>query len=96
MLSREEVLRIAQLARLELTEEEVKLYQNRLGRVLDYIQELREVSTPENAFVRHVPKDCVFFRADHPVAFKNPEILLVNSPALEGNHFLLPQIVEHS
>ena len=69
MLTREEVLKIAKLARLELTETEVETYRNRLGRVLDYIRELNELKTPQDAFVRHIPKDAVAFREDRAIAF---------------------------
>jgi aspartyl-tRNA(Asn)/glutamyl-tRNA(Gln) amidotransferase subunit C len=99
MISREEVLRIAKLARLELTENEVALYQTRLGRVLDYIKELSSVDAvrdPSLLFVRHVPKDAVAFREDRSIPFSNARSLLENAPALEEKQFLLPTIVEHS
>jgi aspartyl-tRNA(Asn)/glutamyl-tRNA(Gln) amidotransferase subunit C len=95
MLSREDVLKIARLARLELSEEEISLYQNRLGRVLDYIHELSQVPTPKDAFVRHVPQDAVAFREDKVAAFADQEALMKNAPAMEGNCFLLPTVVDH-
>lgn len=96
MLTREEVLKIAKLARLELTEAEVTAYQTRLGRVLDHIKELNALETPKDAFVKHVPKDAVAFRADKALPFANPRALLDNSPAVEADSFLLPPILEQS
>jgi aspartyl-tRNA(Asn)/glutamyl-tRNA(Gln) amidotransferase subunit C len=95
MLTREEVLKIAKLARLELTEKEVELYRNRLGRVLDYMRELNALPTPADAFVRHVPRDAVAFREDRPVPFASVRLLLENAPAIEGNSFALPAILEN-
>lgn len=95
MLSREEVLKIAKLARLKLTEDEVSLYQTRLGRVLEYINELNALQTPKDAFVKHVPKDAVGFREDKAIPFKAHEDLIKNAPSSEGNSFLLPAVMDH-
>lgn len=45
MLTQEEVKHIADLARIELTEEEEKKYQEQLGRILDYVNKLSEAKT---------------------------------------------------
>jgi len=94
MLSREEVLKIAQLARLELTEDEVALYQKNQGRVLEYVHELNSLQTPPDAFVRHVPKDSVAFREDRALPFKDHAALLENAPETAENSFLLPPVLE--
>jgi aspartyl-tRNA(Asn)/glutamyl-tRNA(Gln) amidotransferase subunit C len=94
MLTREEVLKIARLARLKLTDVEVDLYRERLARVLDYIHELNQVKTPSDAFVKHVPKDSVAFREDVAIAFADTESLLANAAESEEGHFLLPPIME--
>lgn len=44
-LSREQVSRIAQLARLALTEEEITKFQVELSRILDYVEQLNELDT---------------------------------------------------
>jgi len=43
MISKEEVQHIAKLARLGLTEEEIKKFQKELSPILDYIEKLKEV-----------------------------------------------------
>ena len=96
MLTREEVLKIAKLARLTLTEEEIAFYQKQLTRVLGHIQDLSQVSTEKEAFVRHVPMDANPFREDKAEPFSNHEGLIGNAPSVENNCFLLPTIVEHS
>lgn len=95
MLTREEVLKIAKLARLELSEAEVELYRNRLGRVLDYMRELNSVATPADAFVRHVPKDAVAYREDRALPFAATKLLLDNAPAVEANAFALPAVMDN-
>ena len=43
--TREEIEHLAKLARLELSEEEIVRCQGEMGRILDYVGELREVDT---------------------------------------------------
>jgi|SRR5580704_1140663 aspartyl-tRNA(Asn)/glutamyl-tRNA(Gln) amidotransferase subunit C len=42
-ISREDVLRVAQLAHLELTPEEVNTFQEQLDQILGYVDKLKEV-----------------------------------------------------
>jgi len=42
-LSREEVLKLAQLARLALSDEEVEEFQNELSEILQYVEQLQQV-----------------------------------------------------
>lgn len=42
-LSREEVLRLARLARLDLTDDEVEEFQNQLGEILQYVEQLQSI-----------------------------------------------------
>lgn len=44
-LSREEILHLARLAKLKLTEEEVKKFQTQLSSILDYVSQLNKVET---------------------------------------------------
>lgn len=47
--SREEVLKLANLARLELTEAEITKYQEEIPEILEYVGKLSEVDTSEVA-----------------------------------------------
>ena len=46
-LSREEVLHIAKLANLSLTDEEVEIFSRQLSETLDYIERLKDLNTDE-------------------------------------------------
>ncbi|MCB0404907.1 MAG: Asp-tRNA(Asn)/Glu-tRNA(Gln) amidotransferase subunit GatC [Bdellovibrionales bacterium] len=95
-LDREDVLKIARLARLELDEAEVALYQDRLGRVLEYVRELNQVKTEKAATVKHVPRDAVSIREDRAIEFTDREALLRNAPAQIEEHFLVPTVIEQN
>lgn len=94
MLTKEEVLKIGRLARLELTGAEVEFFQNRLSRVLEYVKDLDTVATTDDSFVRHVPKDAVSVREDKVVHFAAIPALLKNAPDSEENSFRLPAVLE--
>lgn len=44
-LSREQVLKLAKLSRLRLTEDEIKKYQEELSNILDYVEQLKKIDT---------------------------------------------------
>ncbi len=96
MLTREEVVKIARLARLSLTDAEVELYQTRLGKVLDYVKQLSEVAPDAGAMVRHMPEDVRSLRPDEVSPFADTAALLENAPSQEAGHFLLPTILEET
>jgi aspartyl-tRNA(Asn)/glutamyl-tRNA(Gln) amidotransferase subunit C len=94
MLSREEVLKIARLARLELSDAEVESYRQKLSKVLDHVRDLSQLDTADKGFVRHIPADVVALRADKAIPFGNMAALVELAPASEANQFLLPAILE--
>ncbi len=94
MFSREEILRVAKLARLDLSSHEVERYQKQLGRVLEYVKELEALDLEEGS-VKHVPRDAVAFRGDTVMAFLNTQGILGNAPSLHDGGFSIPTVVEH-
>ncbi len=94
MLTKEEVLKIGRLARLELSSDEVEFFQTRLTRVLEYVKELDKVASDSDAYVRHVPKDAVSIREDKSVSFQSIPAILKNAPDTEENCFRLPAVLE--
>lgn len=95
MLTEKQVLEIAKLARLELSEAEVQDFRVKLGNVLGYVRELETLKIPDDKFVRHVPKDAVAFRADRAIVFPHRAMLMENAPVVEDGCFAIPTVVEH-
>ena len=54
MLSRDQVLHVARLARLELTDDEVERYSGELSKVLDYIEKIEELDLTDVEPTSHV------------------------------------------
>ncbi|MBI5560832.1 MAG: Asp-tRNA(Asn)/Glu-tRNA(Gln) amidotransferase subunit GatC [Deltaproteobacteria bacterium] len=89
-----DVKHAAQLARLALTEEEIKLYTGQLQRILDYVEKLSEVDTKGVEPAAYtVPQR----RAARPDTVKDsipPEDALRNAPEKEKGCFKVPKIIE--
>ena len=93
-LNREDVKRIAELARLELTNEELDLYTRQLGDILAYVEQIRALDTAGVAPTSQVlnrPVD----RDDIPDATLSRSELLGNAPdaALEAGLFKVPRVI---
>jgi len=64
MLSKEDILHIAALARLRVSEEEIELYRGQLGSILEYIEKLQEANTDGVEELSRGVADVNVFRED--------------------------------
>jgi aspartyl-tRNA(Asn)/glutamyl-tRNA(Gln) amidotransferase subunit C len=93
-LSRDDVIQVAGLARLKLSDAEIDLMTVQLAKVLGYVQILNEVDTEEVEPLSHAVELTNVFREDE-VRFCLPrEAALANAPKSDGVYFLVPQIIE--
>jgi aspartyl-tRNA(Asn)/glutamyl-tRNA(Gln) amidotransferase subunit C len=95
-ITRDTVLHVAKLARLELDEEEVGRMIADLGGILDYVALLSELDTngvPETA---HVAAETTPFRADELVPSLPNEVALAEAPRKAGDSFAVPAFVDES
>jgi aspartyl-tRNA(Asn)/glutamyl-tRNA(Gln) amidotransferase subunit C len=93
-LTLEEVEHIAHLARLKLTEEEKRKFQEQLSQILDYAARLQGVETegiPPTASV--LPPRSVL-RVDEARQGLSREELLKNAPQVEDDQFQVPAIFD--
>jgi aspartyl-tRNA(Asn)/glutamyl-tRNA(Gln) amidotransferase subunit C len=91
-VTRDEVLRIAQLAELDVDEDALQELAEQMSRILDYVAQLSAV--PANGTVKtFVPgPDAIRFRADEvapaPLAFGPEEF----APAFKEGFFVVPKL----
>ena len=93
-LSRDEVLHIARLARLGLTEGELDKFREQLSNILENFEILKQVDTidvPPTA--QAVPLQNVF-REDEVAASLPQDEVLANAPRREGDFFRVPAVLE--
>jgi aspartyl-tRNA(Asn)/glutamyl-tRNA(Gln) amidotransferase subunit C len=80
MLDRAEVLHVARLARLELTDEEVERMGSELSKVLDHIEKIRELDLHGVPPTTHVVDVVNAFRADVPEPCLPRDVVLQAAP----------------
>ena len=88
-------LKIASLAKLELTDQEIKEYTKDLTNILKWMEELKEVDVFNVQPVTSVTKNELYEREDNTYknAVKQEEILL-NAPEKVGKYFTVPKVIE--
>ena len=96
MLNPEDVQKVATLARLKLTEEELQQIGQQLGGILDYVAVLDEVDVSDVEPMAHVADVSNAFRADETRPSLPREESLSNAPKTDGKYFLVPQILENA
>jgi aspartyl-tRNA(Asn)/glutamyl-tRNA(Gln) amidotransferase subunit C len=85
MLDRAQVLHVARLARLELSEEEMQRMTGELSKVLEHIEKIRELDLDGVAPTSHVLDVTDALRPDEPRPCLPPEVALAAAPEpLEG------------
>ena len=91
MLSRDQVLHVARLARLELTEEEIERFASELSKVLDHIEMINQLGdladVPPTTGVIDVEN---VMRADEPWPSLPVEVALESAPDPAGGGFRVP------
>ncbi|MBI4812203.1 Asp-tRNA(Asn)/Glu-tRNA(Gln) amidotransferase subunit GatC [Candidatus Falkowbacteria bacterium] len=95
-LSKEQIQHIANLARLELTNEELEKYGGQLSAVLDYIDQLKEVDVSGAEPTAQVTGLQNIFREDKVENWNEEEIeaALRDAPAREHRFIKVKRVIE--
>ncbi|MEX0718376.1 MAG: Asp-tRNA(Asn)/Glu-tRNA(Gln) amidotransferase subunit GatC [Planctomycetaceae bacterium] len=91
--TRDDVAKVASLARLELSEAELDGYASQLGRILDYVEILDTLDTENVEPMAHAVALANVFRPDEPGTSLSREEALANAPSSDGRYFLVPPIL---
>jgi aspartyl-tRNA(Asn)/glutamyl-tRNA(Gln) amidotransferase subunit C len=90
MLSRDQVLHVARLARLELTDEEIERFSGELSKVLDWIEKIGELDLEGVPPTSHVIDVENALRADEPRPSLPREQALASAPDAALGGFRVP------
>ncbi len=93
-VSEAEVRRIAKLARLRLSDDEVRLYQGQLTKILDAMAQLGELDASSVPPTSSVLGTTDATRPDEPRPFDGREALLANAPDRDGPYFKVRKVIE--
>lgn len=90
MIDREQVLHVARLARLRLTEAEVEAMTGELSSVLGHIEKIGELDLADVVPTSHVVALENVLRADEPRPSLPREVALAEAPDSDGVGFRVP------
>ena len=85
---------VAELARLELSDEEKAVFQPQLENIVRYVEKISSVDVDGVEPMMHGRPLSNVFRADEVRPSMDRELALSNAPARTAEEFLLPKIVE--
>jgi aspartyl-tRNA(Asn)/glutamyl-tRNA(Gln) amidotransferase subunit C len=88
------VRRVAKLARIAVKDDEVAHLAGELSAILSFVEELSAVDVSDVEPMTSVLPMKMPMREDRVTAGGEPEMVLSNAPAREGNFFVVPKVVE--
>mgnify|MGYP001448410090 CR=1 FL=1 len=92
-ISKEEVKKVAKLARLELNDNEINNHSKHLEKILEYIKQLEKINTDNVPCTTRAIEVTNAFRKDDKKDYKNSDELLDLAPSREETFFKVPKIM---
>ena len=93
-LSRKDVLQVARLARLELTDDELTRMADQLNRILGYVEQIQQLNTDGVEPLAHPLPVQNVFREDDPAPSLPIDEALSNAPTRVGDYFGVPAVFD--
>jgi aspartyl-tRNA(Asn)/glutamyl-tRNA(Gln) amidotransferase subunit C len=93
MIDKEQVHKIAHLARLDITAEEEEQFAGQLSSILEYFEQLSQLDTKDVPPTTRAIELSNVTRADVMKVYSEREELLKEAPEQEGDFFKVPQII---
>jgi aspartyl-tRNA(Asn)/glutamyl-tRNA(Gln) amidotransferase subunit C len=90
VIDRDEVLHVARLARLALSDEEIEPMARELSAVLDHVAKIGELSLDDVAPTSHVVEVTGALRADRPRPSLPRDVALEQAPRVGDEGFMVP------
>jgi aspartyl-tRNA(Asn)/glutamyl-tRNA(Gln) amidotransferase subunit C len=89
-----DVAYVARLARINLSEDEAKIFQKQLDDVLKYVEKLRQADVTDVDAAAHALAVFNVFRDDLPRDWFTAKQALSNAPRQTNGLFVVPKVVE--
>jgi aspartyl-tRNA(Asn)/glutamyl-tRNA(Gln) amidotransferase subunit C len=94
MIDREQVHKVATLARLEMTAEEEEQMATQMSSILGYFEQLSELDTTDVPPTTRAIDISNVTRADELQPYTEREAILKEAPDQDGDFFKVPQILQ--
>lgn len=95
-LTREEVLHVANLARIKLSEEEVEKFQVQLKKLLNDVEKINNVEGFDDDILIAPWESNTTLRSDFEGEMLDPKVVVENAPRHSGNYISVPVVIGES
>ncbi len=92
-ISKNEVLKVAALARLDLEDASIEPFAEQISTILDYVDTLKHVDTEGVPGTSHAISLTNAFREDEPHEHLERDRALANAPEKEDGAFTVPKVI---
>ena len=92
-ISKEEIIHIAKLASLNLSDEEIEKYTGDMQEILEFANMINNVNTEGMNETVAANEKSNIFRKDEVINFENRELLLQNAPSQDEGMFRIPKVI---
>ncbi len=93
MLENDEVLKLAKLSRLSISEKEIPAVKGHLDKMLNHLEALKALDLSNVEPMTAVETGETVLREDVPVQGFTLEQAFANAPAVENDHFAIPKVI---
>ena len=93
-ITREDIERTAELARLSLGDDEIEAMTRDLDRILDHVDQLQALDTEGIEPTAHAIPLATPLQADESEPGIDPDLVLANAPSREASAFVVPKVIE--
>ena len=93
-ITKEEVKKVANLARLELNENEINNHAEQLEKILEYIKQLEKIDTDDVPCTTRAIEVINVFRKDEQKISECSQELLELGPSREDQYYKVPKIID--
>ena len=92
-ITKEEIVHVAKLARLNLDEDAIELFTKQVGDILAYMEKLNHLNTEGIHSTSHAISITNAFREDEIRPSVSTEAALSNAPETENEMFVVPKVI---
>lgn len=92
-LSKEEVMHVAELAKIKINEKDLEKYQIELKKLLKDVEKIREIKGYDEEFLITPTEEVCILRNDEEESMLTAEEVLKNVPCHNGNYIEVPVVI---
>jgi aspartyl-tRNA(Asn)/glutamyl-tRNA(Gln) amidotransferase subunit C len=92
-ITKKDVMHVAELARIDLSDDAIDVFAEQIGDILDYVDQLKRVPTEGVAPTSHAISLTNAFREDEVAEPSDAGRALENAPERQDGYFIVPKVI---